>query len=93
MFIPHYPIIHVLCASLSLKPPPNILNSALFCLCGIARGLIVPQPATARGVAAVISVSADGKFLIYTNGNNVIVRSVEVRWEMPRWPRVGDTFR
>jgi len=42
-----------------------------------AGGLIVPQPSTTRGVAAIISISPDGKNVIYVNGSNVIIRSVE----------------
>jgi WD40 repeat protein len=42
-------------------------------------GLIAPQPLVTRGVAGVISTSADGSLLIYTNGTNVVIRSVEVR--------------
>jgi hypothetical protein len=41
-------------------------------------GLLVPQPAAERGVAVVTSASPDGKYFVYCNGTNVIVRSVQV---------------
>lgn len=44
---------------------------------GPRAGFIVPQPAAERGVAAILSTSPDGKYIIYTNGTSVVVRSVE----------------
>jgi WD repeat-containing protein 1 (actin-interacting protein 1) len=40
-------------------------------------GVFPPLPAVERGVPANISASADGTMLIYTQGHNVVVRSVE----------------
>jgi hypothetical protein len=48
-----------------------------------AGGVVAPQPSTSRGVAAVMDVSKDGQYLMYTNGSNVIVRSIAVSG-MPR---------
>lgn len=44
---------------------------------GPKAGLLVPQPAVTRGVAAIISASPCGKYLLYTNGTCVVVRSIE----------------
>ncbi len=46
---------------------------------GPAPGMVVPQPAATRGVAVVVTASPDGANLIYTNGSNVIIRSLAVR--------------
>jgi WD40 repeat protein len=40
-------------------------------------GVIVPQPSAERGVAAIIDVSPDNQNLIYCNGSNVVIRSIE----------------
>jgi hypothetical protein len=36
--------------------------------------MLVPQPAAERGVAVVTSASPCGRFFLYCNGQNVIVR-------------------
>ena len=41
-------------------------------------GIIAPLPLAERGVAVVTSVSADGKYIIYCNGTNVVVRDLQV---------------
>lgn len=46
---------------------------------GPAVGLLAPLPAAERGVAVVTSASADGRYLVYCNGTNVIVRDLQVR--------------
>lgn len=40
-------------------------------------GVLFPQPATNRGFATVLSCSADGQYLIYANGTNVVIRSIK----------------
>ena len=43
---------------------------------GPRAGLLVPLPSVERGVPVVTSASPDGRFFLYTNGTNVIVRDV-----------------
>lgn len=42
-------------------------------------GFLPPQPVTERGQPTVLAASPDGRFLVYGNGTNVIVRSIAVR--------------
>ncbi len=39
-------------------------------------GLIAPLPSAERGFAVVTSASPDGRFLLYANGTNVVVRDL-----------------
>jgi hypothetical protein len=43
---------------------------------GPRAGLLVPLPSAERGVAVVTSASPDGRFFLYVNGTNVIVRDL-----------------
>jgi hypothetical protein len=45
---------------------------------GPRAGIIAPLPMGERGIAMVTSASPDGKLLIYCNGTNVVVRSMDV---------------
>ena len=44
---------------------------------GPRSGVIAPLPPCERGVAFVLGASADGKYLVYGNLSNVVVRSIE----------------
>lgn len=44
---------------------------------GPRAGVIAPLPPCERGVALVLSASADGQYLAYGSSTNVIIRSVE----------------
>ena len=43
---------------------------------GPRAGLLVPLPSAERGVAVITSASPCGRFFLYCNGTNVIVRDV-----------------
>ena len=45
---------------------------------GPKEGIIAPLPLAERGVAVVTAASADGRYFLYANGTNVVVRDLEV---------------
>ncbi len=63
-----------MCGRLGLGVASNARVCVCVCVC--ARGLLVPNPSTERGVAGILSLSPDGTLMIYPCGSLVIVREV-----------------
>ena len=65
--------IRVVASAVPMASPVGGPDPAVY---GPRAGLLVPLPSVERGVPVVTSASPDGRFFLYTNGTNVIVRDV-----------------
>jgi hypothetical protein len=65
-----------------LAPPRAMAAAADPETYGPRPGIIAPLPSAERGVAVVTATSPCGRYFLYANGTNVVVRDLHVRREM-----------